>query len=153
MHEMRDWYKCQIPRCQTVQLYASMISSHYQDMHNIQKSIKEVVSECKISDDSQITKLTEEKIKDEKMFNPNENELCNLKCNQGIIKHKKGSIFSQVDQQTDDSILKITDHEYGRKIMYQCPYCDFSSDLRKKTLLHATAVHKMKWFKVGSTVN
>ena len=151
MHEMTDWYMCKIPGCSIIQLYASIISTHYKEVHDISKGTREVVTECRIVDNTQIMKLTEEKVRDEKTFDPNENVLSNSKdseTNQGIVKHKKGSIFSQVDEQTDDSILKIIDQDSGNNIMYQCPYCDFCSEIRKKTLLHATAVHKMKWFKV-----
>ena len=151
MHEMTDWYTCKEPGCSVIQLYASMISTHYKEKHGILKGVREVVAECRVTDEAQIAMLTKEKVKDEQKFDGN--ELITFHSNiienhQGIVKHKKGSIFSQVDEQTDNSILKLIDQEDGEKVIYQCPHCDITSNSRKKTLLHATAVHKMKWFKV-----
>ena len=150
MHEMKDWFMCKELGCSFTQLYASLISTHYKETHGISKAITDVSMDCKITDNSILKKLTAEKVTYEKSYDSS-NEVT-IKCHQinhSIVKHKKGSILSQVDQQTDDAILKIMDQEHDSKISYQCPHCDLAFENRKKTLLHATVVHIMKWFKVN----
>ena len=147
MHEMKDWFMCKESGCSFTQLYASLVCTHYNESHGISKAVADVSINCRITDNLLLRKLTAEKVTNEKSFDPS-NELT-IKCHQinhSIVNHKKGSIFSQVDEQTDDAILKLMDND--GKIAYQCPYCDISYKNRKKALLHATAVHKMNWFKV-----
>ena len=152
MHEMTEWYMCKQPGCSFTDLYAALVSTHYKVSHDITKSRKDVSVDCKITDTSLLMKLTEEKAKDKNTYDPSDCKIVTRKCheiNHSAVKHKKGSIFSQIDETTDDAILKIIDQDNENKILYQCPYCDISFENRKKTLLHSTAVHHMKWLKVS----
>ena len=150
MHEMKDWFMCKESGCSFTQLYPSVISTHYKETHGISKASADVTIDCKITDNKLLRKLTAEKVTHEKSYDPSNKSITTChQINHSIVKHKKGSIFSQVDKQTDDAILKILDEDHESKISYQCPHCDISFENRKKTLLHATAVHTMKWFKVS----
>ena len=112
MHEMKDWFMCKESGCSFTQLYASLISTHYKETHGIGKSITDVSIDCRITDNNLLRKLTAEKVTYEESYDPsNKSTITSHQINHSIVKHKKGSIFSQVDKQTDDAIFKILDQD------------------------------------------